>query len=391
MVMRDKRNLRLGILAGWSVGSEGGDYYTLGCHGRYLEEYCEQVGKVKLIVPVGKRKVTHDYQLGMSNLDVVALPEYHSYAGAMLHIHSFIRLLLKHAGELDAVYVRVPDPYCWLPAVLLKKRKSILMHICGDMWAVGMNAMHHSRIRRALMLLCYAPEWGMTKWAIRRNRTLINGKECYDKYHHLNKASRMIISTTLRDSDFFERGDTCQRDVIKLLYVGFLRAAKGLDGLIEVVKDLHKMSIKCELNLVGEGESRMMLETKVNNLGIEKYVKFTGYVPHGDKLNEFYRQSDIFVFPSLTEGSPRVVLDALAQSLPVVASRVGSIPEILTDGENAVMFNKNDKLSMRSAIVKCIDDGDLRRRCISGGFMIARNYNVSAYISSILEELTDQQ
>jgi len=117
-----------------------------------------------------------------------------------------------------------------------------------------------------------------------------------------------------------------QKDRTIILFSGALTPIKGLTYLIEAItyiKDKNK-----QLILVGDGEERDKLEDLVKKLKLEKYVIFIGKVPY-DEVFKYMVASDIFVLSSLSEGLPNVILEAMASGLPIVATRVGGIPDII--------------------------------------------------------------
>lgn len=106
---------------------------------------------------------------------------------------------------------------------------------------------------------------------------------------------------------------------------------KGQDVLIEAVGRCLRRGLDIELELMGDGKFRPLYEQKAAELGITERVRFLGYVSGGQAVRDEYDRSDMLVFPSLTEGLPRTVIEAMARGLPCVASNVGGIPELLED------------------------------------------------------------
>ena len=115
-----------------------------------------------------------------------------------------------------------------------------------------------------------------------------------------------------------------------LICVGTLaQLYKGQDVLIEAFKLCINEGLNLKLVLVGDGKYREALETQVKNLGLEEQVCFRGKLASGEAVRAELAQADLFVLPSRSEGLPRSVIEAMAQSLPCIASTVGGIPELL--------------------------------------------------------------
>lgn len=129
-----------------------------------------------------------------------------------------------------------------------------------------------------------------------------------------------------------------------ILSVGHLTANKGFDFLIESMRLLigtHGWK-DVRLYIVGEGIYRSRLEGLITSLDMSKYVRLVGAVAH-EQLAAWYNSADIFCLASGREGWPNVVMEALACGVPVVATAVGGIPEILTSDEIGLLTARNPK------------------------------------------------
>ncbi|KAB3535742.1 glycosyltransferase family 1 protein [Alkaliphilus pronyensis] len=139
-----------------------------------------------------------------------------------------------------------------------------------------------------------------------------------------------------------------------LLYVGRIAPEKELDVLLKAVQILSKKDIPFKLLMVGDGP--LYNELKAQNI---KNVIFDGY-KFGSELQEIYGSSDIFVFPSSTETYGNVILEAMSSGLPVVAPFEGGIKENLKNGNNGLVFNKEDSIDMANKIEMLLKDEKLR-------------------------------
>ncbi len=122
--------------------------------------------------------------------------------------------------------------------------------------------------------------------------------------------------------------------------VGNLRPVKNQRLLLRACATLSRRYPDVHLLLVGDGPMREPLERLAAELGIQKRVQFLG--TRAD-VPEVLNALDVFVLPSLSEGMPNAVLEAMACALPVVATRVGGIPEIIEDGSTGLLFHPEDE------------------------------------------------
>jgi glycosyltransferase involved in cell wall biosynthesis len=141
------------------------------------------------------------------------------------------------------------------------------------------------------------------------------------------------------------------------LYVGRLTARKGIDYLLRALTKIK--GVHCAV--VGDGPQREYLSSLAVRFGLQKRITFTGYVPKED-LKQLYATTDFLVLPSVAEGLPLVVMEALAMGAPVIASRVAGIPDVISDGYNGVMVPPKDADSLSKTIHKLTYDPELRER-----------------------------
>lgn len=170
------------------------------------------------------------------------------------------------------------------------------------------------------------------------------------------------------DTDQFKRdggGETFQelpcleKNGFRIGYVGRLSGEKGITTLLQAMKRLVSEYDGLRLALIGEGPLRQYLESYSRKLGLQKCVTFTGHI---DDIKNVYRQLDLLVLPSETEGMPNVVLEALAMEVPVVATNVGGLPEIIETGSNGILVEPGDVEGLTRAIATLIMDGNLREK-----------------------------
>ena len=106
----------------------------------------------------------------------------------------------------------------------------------------------------------------------------------------------------------------------------------------------------------------------------------------GPELNRHYDEADVFVFPSLSEGSPRVVLEGLAHGLPMISTEVGSVPDLIVDGQSGLVVPLRDVEALSGAVIRYVQDDGLRRRCAENGFSVARKHTLEHFIAPLVEK-----
>ncbi|MGB0383350.1 MAG: glycosyltransferase family 4 protein [Ardenticatenaceae bacterium] len=156
-------------------------------------------------------------------------------------------------------------------------------------------------------------------------------------------------------SNDFSRSGPGTTEVVTTVFVGRLTTQKGVDLLLEAWAQLAEPR---ELILVGDGAERPALEALASELKLD-HVTFTGST---NDVRSYLQQADLFVLPSRAEGIPNAMLEAMACGLPVVASRVGGIPDVVEDGESGLLVPPDDVPALVGALDRLLADSDLRRQ-----------------------------
>lgn len=173
-------------------------------------------------------------------------------------------------------------------------------------------------------------------------------------------------------------------ETLVLLAAGRLSREKGHIDLIEAIARLRSDAPRRRFRLLiaGDGPERMRLEDRIQRLGIGDFVVLMG---HQHDLCPYYTLADIMILPSHTEGSPNVLLEAMAAGLPAVATRVGGVPDIASDGSTALLVGKRDPEAMSRAIARLLDQPALRIRLGEEAKRVAQRYRVEDYCRSMVQ------
>jgi glycosyltransferase involved in cell wall biosynthesis len=157
-----------------------------------------------------------------------------------------------------------------------------------------------------------------------------------------------------------------------LLYVGRLRIRKAVEVLFEALSDLDEESP--DLLLVGEGEHSGALQQKARSLQIDSRVRFLGRRSPAE-VRYLMSKARALVVPSIYEGMPLVILEGMQAALPVIASAVSGIPEVVEDGETGWLVPSEDPPELAAAIWRCwADPIEAERRGDAGAERLSRRF-----------------
>lgn len=151
---------------------------------------------------------------------------------------------------------------------------------------------------------------------------------------------------------------TAKNNSINILHIGRFEKQKNHIGLIESFKIVHDREPKAVLTLVGTGDLENEIFGLVKELNLEKSVIFAGVQ---SEVYKFYNQADIFVLPSLWEGMPITLIEAMASGVPIVATKVGGIPDMVEHKQTALLVDI-DENKIAQAILDLIENNELREK-----------------------------
>ena len=208
----------------------------------------------------------------------------------------------------------------------------------------------------------------------------INGSRFLRKY--LDKIVVIPNGVNLWEFDIGYSKEECKkklglpRDKKILLFFGYLAPYKGPDVLVNAMSKIIKHVPDTELVFAGKGVMRDELEMLSKNLGIEKNVRFAGFVDD-DLKGLYYKAADIFCLPSMmsTECYPLTILEAMACGVPIVASKIGGIPDAVRGGVNGLLVQPRDCNALANAIIYLLENDDVREKMGKKGVEEIHDYS----------------
>lgn len=175
---------------------------------------------------------------------------------------------------------------------------------------------------------------------------------------------------------------------VRFLSVGRLIPRKGFDTIIYAAALLRsRAKTAFEIEIVGDGPERRTLETLCKDLDLTSIVRFAGTVPY-DALSQRYAAADAYVLASHAEGMPLVVLEAMATALPVIATDVQGMDELVADGENGRRFSVGAEVELARHMEELLEDATRRRQMGEASAARVQKYawtNVASSYLALLE------
>jgi len=193
------------------------------------------------------------------------------------------------------------------------------------------------------------------------------------------------------DTTLFQPG---QKIPFQIAWVGRMVPEKGLEYLIKAMSDVAKKFPQAKLSIVGDGPLSSWIKANVRGLALGSNCVFWGR-KNKTEVAEILAKSSIFVLPSLSEGMPRALLEAMACGNAVVTTDIPFAQDLIKNGEDGLLVPPRDSAGLAHAIVSCLDDGNLRRNLqASARAKVLQNYDLTSTVErnyELFQELTGKK
>jgi len=198
------------------------------------------------------------------------------------------------------------------------------------------------------------------------------------------------VPNAVDDDSFHPNSNDPNNDKKNVTFIGTLEPWKGVHLFLEVAKLLLRVQNDINFVIAGEGSLLEYVKEESNSGVLRGHVDVLGQVPHGE-VPKILSETSVLVVPSYMEGLPTVCLEAMASQVPVVASNIGGIPEIVINGETGYLFPPGDIKESFQKALELLSGEDLRRKMGCAGRELVTKYyswsNVTEKIEKIYEKI----
>jgi|ERR1035437_3379830 glycosyltransferase involved in cell wall biosynthesis len=320
-----------------------------------------------------------------------------SVGGQMFASKSLINSYLKDKIEfilIDSTSDTVPAPPLFVRSIKALKRLFVfikklinykidtILIFCSDGFSFlekGAMAMIAKIFGKKVI---FAPRSGMSKDDYERSKfmrwymkfvlnkvdyIICQGNSWKDFYEKVTKGksaeNKFIVQQNWIDTDEYVKNHdgyiVRQSLVLKILYLGWIEEFKGIFDIINAIKKLQNAGLEIELEVYGSGSKINEAIQLVKKLKLEKVVLFKGWADQKKKLQAF-TETDIYVLPSRREGFPNSLLEAMASGLPIIATDVGGVADLVKNGYNGLLVDHSDVEQLSEAMLTLINNPDMR-------------------------------
>jgi glycosyltransferase involved in cell wall biosynthesis len=293
----------------------------------------------------------------------------------------YVRVMLEEMKTADIVHVRCPAAISLIALLLLivKQRPTYRwVKYAGNWKPIDEDPLTY-RFQRWLIAKNYVRGIGS-----------INGKWAVQPQHLLTFVNPCLTKTELEEGQEFARQKQLTNP-IQLLFVGRLEEAKGVTQVLQIAVELRNQGQQFRLRLIGDGTDREKYINLARKMRIEADTEFIGFVPR-DKLSKYYQTTHFVLLPSSSEGWPKVLSEAMAYGIVVLASDVASIPQILQESGAGYAIKSNDVHTYAKRIIDLAQHPHDWEDMSKSGTVFASCFSYENYLQTLnktFEEIWD--
>ncbi len=315
----------------------------------------------------------------------ISIAAFHRRAPGGSESNAFLDAVRAAGIELDVISERGRFDSSVLPVlreIIARRRPDILQtHAPKSHFLVrwegfqrgrGWIAFHHGDTAEDLKVRLYTQ---LDRWSLRAANHSVTVCEPFADLlvaRGVRRERIRIVPNAMAAAPVVARGDVdalrdklaLPRDARVVLSIGRLSTEKGHADLLAALRLLlrDRPELKIRLILVGDGIERPALERAAAEANLASIVIFAG---HCSNVWPYYSLADVFALPSHSEGSPNALLEAMAAGVPIVACKVGGVPETVEDGSSALLVPPSEPAAMASALARILEDPALAARLVS--------------------------
>ncbi len=368
--------------------------YTRSFYGLFLDSIAKQCNQLIIFSyePTVDELASINYKLVSGNINLISLGKHSSLPSRVLKFPGALFKIWGNRFLFDVLLVRSPTPLV-IPISYLPKKIPVVLYLVGD-YIEGSKNLKFGKIKNSLIKLLARLVAHSQRKLIAGNRLIVNSQALLNQFKSIARHTILIKSTTLSDGDFFVRDGILPHDKYKLLYTGRIDESKGLWEILGACKLLRNRGVPVEFHFAGlivKGKENLpdkLLESCIGS-AMDGAIFYHGLKKVGDELNQLYRSCDLYIIGSKSdfEGFPRTIWEAMANSLPVLASPVGSIGFFLRDGIEALHLKNVDPESIAQKVEYLINSPEVTKTIVRNGFLLAKENTLDNQASKIVEEL----
>jgi glycosyltransferase involved in cell wall biosynthesis len=286
-------------------------------------------------------------------------PRFYSTYPLHVHLHGLFvqRLVQRLEAEVDLFHLHTPLP----PPIRTGRPVLLTVH---SMVHVDVRSQEINSVFELLTKLMSPVGCLIEKRLLHTSQTItaVSKVAARDAQRCLSRDERIEITWNGVDPHLFCLDTHNSADPNRLLYVGRLAPGKGLRDLVQALELVILQYPEVRISLAGDGPLRGEITSLIKRSGLEENMKLLGHVDSRERLCALYQRAWGLILSSRHESLPTVILEAMACGTPVIATRVGSVMDVISDGVSGILVPPRAPEQMAEAICRLLGDAALRAR-----------------------------
>lgn len=349
----------------------------------FWKRYLQVFDNVRVVARVREAEnIEEDMLLSSGDgVEFFGLPQYRGAKEYVLRYNAIKKAMKNVVEGCSCAIFRIPSPIANLvKKEVSKKGLPWATEIVNDPWDNFAPGVFKSllrpiyRVHFTRQVKEYAKKANgasyVTQYAL-QNRYPSHAK----KYGETDQYFESYYSSIRLNKEYFwrERKLDTKKDIFTIVHINscITDFSKGHDIVIKTLKELRERGISIRVKFIGDGPKRPYFEEMAKSLAVDKYVEFTGLLASAEEVRKELIKSDILIFPTLGEGLPRTVIEAMAVGLPCLSTNVNGIPELLSA---EYLIEQKDYNKFADVAERILSDSDLYNEISSNNIIKAEEY-----------------
>jgi glycosyltransferase involved in cell wall biosynthesis len=360
-------------------------------NGRLIYELSREFGNSFSVAIFSDPTHNSNYNFLVSVSKIYPLPFPFSYVGGMKNIFRISKLLSQIEEQNDLLVIQLP--FIGFPA-LLKIKKPTVFHLCANVLTAAQNPFKYKGLAKIISqsFAQYIHRVNRRLFNREHCRVIVNGSELGTLYKEFKPVAAVSSSVYSVEMIAEENINTrAEHSEFVILFIGRPSKEKGFHTLIEAFINLVDGGELVTLKLLGV--RREELETILGTQIAQSYsnrIEFLGFISWGEKFRSIVQSSHCLVVSSVSEGTPRVLIEARALGCPVIATNIGGIVTSVENLVDGILINPGKSKELSSAIISLFDE-QLRIELARRGLMTAKKYSLEMFVNNFKNAVRDLQ
>ena len=323
----------------------------------------ENFKKILIFAPISHNVPPKEnlYKINDKRIEIIALPHYSGKTYELLRTgHKVIPALLKTLKSLRSGFdilwqIDCPNPLNLVFNFYCRRMNIPIVFFIRQEMTKGLRVQYRGVMKYVLIIASQIIDI-YNRRLMRYYPTFVVGDKLYASYKKRNNFVYKITHSLFSEGNIVNYSEVAKKelgDCLRILVAGRLEKVKGIIFLLRAIEALTRQhNLNIHVTIIGSGAEEIFLKAYLRKRNIEKYVSIEGFMKHGKAYFEYFKNADLFIQSSLSEGVPKGILEAMAYGLPLIVSRVGGMTYLVKDGINGLTVNPGSAEDIVRAILK---------------------------------------